>query len=202
MTTGLYIVRGQPLHNGHLNMIRDKIQKECDDIIIAVGSAEEGFTKRNPLYGGERVRIFNKLLSEELEKPFRVYPVPDLKMPHKYARYVEALLPSFDVVYANPETTSLFVQKGYKAGIPQNHIRELSATSIREKIWKDDETWKIDVHPIVLEELIKMDAVNRIRRIMGGGIGKVDPEAAEFVFNLGIPITALPTHIAKKSILK
>lgn len=46
--TGLYIGRFQPLHMGHTQII-DKMLDECETVIIAVGSAQESGTERNPL---------------------------------------------------------------------------------------------------------------------------------------------------------
>lgn len=46
--TGLYVGRFQPLHIGHTQII-DKMLDECKTVIIAVGSAQESGTERNPL---------------------------------------------------------------------------------------------------------------------------------------------------------
>lgn len=45
---GLYVGRFQPLHIGHMSII-DRMLSECTKVIIAVGSAQEYGTERNPL---------------------------------------------------------------------------------------------------------------------------------------------------------
>lgn len=45
---GLYLGRFQPLHIGHTNII-DEMLKTCETVFIAVGSAQESGTERNPL---------------------------------------------------------------------------------------------------------------------------------------------------------
>ena len=51
--TGLYIGRFQPFHNGHMYMVREAL-KNCDHLIIAIGSAQEARTEKNPFTNMER----------------------------------------------------------------------------------------------------------------------------------------------------
>ena len=44
---GLYIGRFQPFHKGHKSIV-DKMLEECDKVIIAIGSAQECDTSKNP----------------------------------------------------------------------------------------------------------------------------------------------------------
>jgi nicotinamide-nucleotide adenylyltransferase len=150
MVRALFIARGQPPHNGHLRVLKEKIQQECDEIIVAVGSAEEQYTFRNPFSGGERVRMFDVMLSAELDKPFSVYPVVDLKSPYLYANYVRTILPSFDKVYANEATVALFKRLGYDAKTVGERIDNISGTRIRKKIAEDDLSWVSEVPPFSL----------------------------------------------------
>lgn len=62
---GLYLGRFQPLHIGHASVI-DRMLKECEEIVIAIGSAQEFGTERNPLDYGKRrylieMRYFGQL---------------------------------------------------------------------------------------------------------------------------------------------
>ena len=50
---GLYIGRFQPFHRGHLSVVRNALEK-CDRLVIAIGSAQESRTKRNPFSFEER----------------------------------------------------------------------------------------------------------------------------------------------------
>lgn len=53
---GLYIGRFQPFHRGHLSVVREAL-KHCDKLVIAIGSAQEDRTKKNPFSFEER-KIF------------------------------------------------------------------------------------------------------------------------------------------------
>ena len=44
---GLYIGRFQPFHKGHLNVVEEALN-HCDKLIIAIGSAQEFGTEKNP----------------------------------------------------------------------------------------------------------------------------------------------------------
>jgi cytidyltransferase-like protein len=44
---GLYIGRFQPFHKGHLSMVLEALDR-CDKLIIAIGSAQESGTEKNP----------------------------------------------------------------------------------------------------------------------------------------------------------
>ena len=50
---GLYIGRFQPFHRGHLSVVK-KALEECDTLVIAIGSAQESRTKKNPFSFDER----------------------------------------------------------------------------------------------------------------------------------------------------
>lgn len=53
---GLYIGRFQPFHRGHLSVVREAL-KHCSKLVIAIGSAQEERTKKNPFSFEER-KIF------------------------------------------------------------------------------------------------------------------------------------------------
>jgi nicotinamide-nucleotide adenylyltransferase len=57
---GLYLGRFQPFHDGHGSIVREA-WLHCDNLIIAVGSAQEKRTKRNPLSYAERGAILYAL---------------------------------------------------------------------------------------------------------------------------------------------
>ena len=50
---GLYIGRFQPFHKGHLSVVREALE-HCDRLVIAIGSAQESRTKKNPWTFEER----------------------------------------------------------------------------------------------------------------------------------------------------
>ena len=50
---GLFLGRFQPFHDGHGSIVMDA-WNDCDNLIIGIGSAQEGRTKKNPLTYAER----------------------------------------------------------------------------------------------------------------------------------------------------
>lgn len=58
---GLYIGRFQPFHNGHLYMVQEAL-KQCEFLIIAIGSAQEKRTEKNPFDDYERYRFIRSAL--------------------------------------------------------------------------------------------------------------------------------------------
>ena len=72
---GLYIGRFQPFHKGHKSVVREALTK-CDRLVIAVGSATESRTKKNPFSYCERIEIIRRSLRGMAEKVIFV-PVPD-----------------------------------------------------------------------------------------------------------------------------
>lgn len=56
---GLYIGRFQPFHKGHLSVVKEAM-KQCDTLVIAVGSAQESRTQKNPFTFCERKAMIEK----------------------------------------------------------------------------------------------------------------------------------------------
>lgn len=67
-SVGLYIGRFQPFHIGHLYIIKEAL-KECEKLVVAIGSAQEARTEKNPFNFYERMSFIAASLSwEELER--------------------------------------------------------------------------------------------------------------------------------------
>lgn len=66
--TGVILFRGQPFHNGHLNMVK-KAYEDCkgsnSDLYIFIGSADKSGTIRNPLPIDFRRMLIEGALHEE-----------------------------------------------------------------------------------------------------------------------------------------
>lgn len=143
----LFPGRFQPFHLGHLHAIKQLLQ-EYNEIIIGVGSAQEGFTCRNPFTAGERMEMIKYSLEEEKIDTHRVWiiPIPDLNKPLAWTSYVLGLIPKIDAIASgNPHVIMLY--EWLKAGIKVRKINlykpEIyNATIIRNLIanglpWED-----------------------------------------------------------------
>lgn len=107
---GLYVGRFQPLHIGHTNII-DKMFDECEVVIIAVGSAQEGGTQRNPFDFATRSKWIVETFSTRRNHIFHVVPIPDREHPSNDASWGDYLLDKVwsvtgetpDVIYEGEE---------------------------------------------------------------------------------------------------
>lgn len=55
----LFVGRFQPFHNGHLAVINQLLERH-NEVIIAIGSAEESISSDNPMTAGERVEMIRR----------------------------------------------------------------------------------------------------------------------------------------------
>lgn len=68
MKTGVILARLQPIHNGHLALIK-KAVAENDEVYIFIGSADK-FNQRNPLPISLRLQLTEEAIDFEFGKPY------------------------------------------------------------------------------------------------------------------------------------
>jgi nicotinamide-nucleotide adenylyltransferase len=161
---GLFVGRFQPIHKGHVQIVKD-ILKKVDELIIVVGSAQYSHRLDNPFTAGERLTMIRKALESEKVPLNRcwVIPVPDVHIHMMWVAEVVGYTPKFDVVFTNePLTRRLFIEAGYKVKSIPFYKREIySATEIRERMLSN-KGW---------EELVPRSAVQFIKEI--GGVERI-----------------------------
>lgn len=159
---GLMVGRFQPLHKGHLAVIRE-VLKKVDELIVVIGSSEESHTEKNPFTAGERFQML--LASVTLEERARliIIPVRDVNRYSVWVNHVESYVPPFDVVFSNSDLTrSLFKDSGYSVSRTKAYNPgEYSATEIRRRIVKGGK-WKHLVPAPVASFLDAIDARQRL----------------------------------------
>ena len=162
---GLFVGRFQPVHNGHLEVIK-RIMKEVDELVIVVGSSQYSHKLDNPFTAGERITMIRKALEEEGIQLPRIWiiPVPDV---HQHALWVSQIVgysPKFDVVYANePLTRRLFIEAGFNVELMPMIKREVYlATEIRKRMLAG-ENWKELVPSNVAKFIKDIDGEVRLR---------------------------------------
>jgi nicotinamide-nucleotide adenylyltransferase len=161
--TGVILARMQPVHNGHLALIK-KACSENNEVYIFVGSADK-FNKRNPLPIGLRLQLIDEAidgLAERYDCAVNVIPLDDLTdendNSHDWGFYLYSKIvtetgnPNFTIYYSdgyeiittwfpgfilrNNVSLSLLARNSIEGGI--------SATSVRDMIVneKDEELAK------------------------------------------------------------
>lgn len=162
----LFVGRFQPFHRGHEYAIEYILERE-DEIIIAIGSAQENYTYHNPLTCGERIEIIWYFLKKKnLVDRCIICGVPDIHNNILWPRHVMALVPRFDVVYSG---NSLVVTLFESYNIPVHVIKEInrdnySGTVIRNLIIEGKE-WRHLVPDEILPLLEKVKFEERVKKL-------------------------------------
>jgi nicotinamide-nucleotide adenylyltransferase len=164
---GLFVGRFQPIHKGHVKVIKDLLKK-VDELIIVVGSAQYSHRLDNPFTVGERLTMIREALeSEKIPRDrYWIIPVPDVHMHMMWVAEVVGYTPKFDVVFTNePLTRRLFIEAGYKVeAIPFHKRKVFSATEIRERML-NNKSWEELVPKSVAQFIKKIGGVQRIREL-------------------------------------
>jgi len=161
---GLLVGRFQPFHLGHLAVVREiAVQRPGTPLILAIGSAEESFTWKNPFTAGERFEMIDRALPSVPGGPYHIVPVADIRRHAQWVHYLESLLPTFDRVYTNnPLTRHLFERAGYTVERPRLVARRRYEGEHVRQCLARDRGWTSLVPPSVAEYLESIRAPSRL----------------------------------------
>lgn len=180
----LLIGRFQPFHKGHLEVVRT-VARECDDIIIGIGSAQYSHTLDNPFTAGERHLMISRALKEEGIGNCFLVPIVDINRYAIWVSHVVSMVPPFQLVYTNnPLTRRLFQEAGYVVlSSPMFNRDQYSGTEIRRKM-ASKQDWEHLVPEAVAQVVEEIGGDDRLRDLSpqyrrdvdesGAGIGQ-DP---------------------------
>jgi nicotinamide-nucleotide adenylyltransferase len=178
---GLYVGRFQPLHLGHIELMKFALrEKDIGELIIVIGSAEKSHTLQNPFTAGERFEMLYRTLYWEQWTPegdsmrdfIKIIPVPDNPSNSAWVATIESYTPKFNIVFTNePISKRLFKENNYEV---RGHLmldRSIhQGKNVREKMckeltsfsgWNDD--WRNLVPKQVSEYIDEIDGINRIK---------------------------------------
>lgn len=161
----LVIGRFQPLHKGHMEVIR-KCAQESERLIIGIGSAQYSHHPSNPFTAGERYLMIQESLEDEGIGNFSIVPVEDLNRYSVWVAHVASMVPPFRNVYSNnPLTKRLFSEAGYVIRESPLYNRAVySGTEVRRRIVADED-WRSLVPDAVVRVIDEIDGVGRIKDI-------------------------------------
>lgn len=173
---GLMMGRFQPFHLGHLDLAR-QILSECDEIVIAVTSAQFSYLEKDPFTVGERIEMVHASLNSagmDMSKCF-VLGVENQFNIATWASHLKAALPTFDRVYSgNDYVAMLLADSSIPVATPKFLARsKYNATDIRLNMISG-KPWE-DLVPIPVVEIIKR--INGINRLIA--ISKSDTNPTE-----------------------
>lgn len=160
---GLYIGRFQPLHIGHTHII-SKMLDECDTVIIAIGSAQEHGTKRNPLsYAYRKDLIMETFFWQDNNMKF--VPLKDRENPsddaswgdYVFARVKEWCGLTPDVIYEGEESerTHWYDNLDVEVVRVPRSILPVSGTMLRDAIARNDKDVAFQYMPYATREYYK-----------------------------------------------
>ncbi|MEN6329827.1 MAG: nicotinamide-nucleotide adenylyltransferase [Methanobacteriaceae archaeon] len=175
-TRGLLVGRMQPVHIGHLQVVKTILQ-EVDEIIIGIGSAQLSHTVNDPFTAGERVMMLTKSLTENHIDASRYYvlPIQDITCNSVWVAHLEMLAPPFSKVYSgNPLVQRLFFEAGYEVEVPPLFNRETySGTEVRRRMLADED-WQSLLPSTVVGVIGEISGVPRLKHLNHKEVSEVD----------------------------
>jgi nicotinamide-nucleotide adenylyltransferase len=164
---GLLVGRMQPVHEGHLEVIK-RILEDVDEVIIGIGSAQLSHTVKDPFTAGERVLMLTKALTENgiPASKYYIIPILDVACNSIWVAHVKMLTPPFKRVYTgNSLVQQLFKEGGYQVTIPPLYNRKLySGTEVRKRMIEGND-WKSLVPNSVFEVIKEIEGVSRLKQL-------------------------------------
>ncbi len=164
---GLLVGRMQPVHEGHLEVIK-RILDEVDELIIGIGSAQLSHTVKDPFTAGERVMMLTKALTENSIPASKYYiiPIQDVACNSIWVAHVKMLTPPFQHVYSgNFLVQQLFREGGFEVTVPPLYNRKTySGTEVRKRML-NDEDWESLIPNSVKEVINEIDGINRLKQL-------------------------------------
>jgi nicotinamide-nucleotide adenylyltransferase len=164
---GLLVGRMQPVHQGHLQVIK-RILDEVQEVTIGIGSAQLSHTLKDPFTAGERVMMLSKALAENgiPASSYYIIPVQDIECNSLWVAHMEMLTPPFEHIYSgNPLVQRLFKEKGYKVTEPPLFNREIySGTEVRRRMLSG-ENWEELLPDSVVDVIKEIDGISRINQL-------------------------------------
>jgi len=167
MKRGIFVGRFSPFHLGHLERVK-LILKQVDELIIAIGSAQQSHTLSNPFTSGERLFMIHKTLQSEkipLEKIYLI-PIYDIFRNPVWVNHLQSFCPSFSVVFTNNSLIRrLFSESGFEVESPELVKRTVYKGSHIRQLMIDGEKWENLVPSSVFEIIKSIDGVERIQQL-------------------------------------
>ncbi|MFW9819504.1 MAG: nicotinamide-nucleotide adenylyltransferase, partial [Candidatus Thorarchaeota archaeon] len=164
----LFIGRFQPLHHGHIYVIK-QILKSKNLLKIGIGSSQLSHTLNDPFTSEERRMFLNKALEIRgiSSSSYKIYDIPDIFNATKWVDHVISIVGEFNSIYSNSDwIRELFSNKGIKVEKKISIFKKkFNARNIRRLISKNDKKWKNLVPKEVAKLIEKINGINRIQSL-------------------------------------
>jgi len=165
----LFIGRFQPLHHGHIYVIK-YLLSNFEKIKIAIGSSQLSNQFNNPFSGSERKQFIEAALEirNVPKKRYEIFEIPDIFDSTKWVDHVISIVGNFDIVFSNSDwVRQLFQNRGFGTGKKiEIFKKKFNGTKIRELISKNNKDWKPLVPKEVRDLMEQFDAIKRMRSLV------------------------------------
>lgn len=150
---GLVLGRFQPLHNGHVRMIK-KASDKVDELVIGIGSSNKSRTYKNPFTFDEREFMIRA--SVEPDVRFSVVGIPDFGNNDKWIAWIDDNV-DFDIFISNSKNElKIFKDYGFKTASVEMRKDDISSTKVRE-LMIDKKPIDRMVPPVVMKFINEMN---------------------------------------------
>ncbi|MEK6954741.1 MAG: adenylyltransferase/cytidyltransferase family protein [Candidatus Micrarchaeota archaeon] len=158
--TALVIGRFQPFHSGHLEAV-EGILKRHSRLLLAIGSAQESRTPKNPFSSKERKGMIAACLKKRGILPrIKIILLDDENHHERWVRGVLQIAKDADVVYSGNWLVQRLLGGRYAVHTMKSSVK-ISASQIRELMKKGDEKWQRFV-PKEISEYILTKGLEKI----------------------------------------
>ena len=154
---GLYVGRFQPIHNGHTSII-SRMLDECEKVVIAIGSAQESGTERNPFSFDFRKEMIKQIYMDHVV----VVPIRDRKNPRNDSSWGDYLFNSVyeycgltpDVIYEGEEEERVDWYNNLNVPVVKvsRTVLPISGTMLRNAIMWNDKDVTLQYIPYAIRE--------------------------------------------------
>jgi len=175
MQSALFLGRFQPFHKGHLSVIQ-RILKENERIIIAIGSAEQNYLPQNPFTASERFQMIEESLKEAKipTDKYCIIPIRNIFNYSIWVNHVNTYVPPYTKVYTGSKLIRACYEGKYsrpnskeKFGpeiVQLRRVLPVSATKVRTAMLKNQK-WEQFVPKAVAKKIKEWNAIERIKTI-------------------------------------
>ena len=164
MKKGLVLGRFQPFHFGHLELIKDILEKNIEPL-ICIGSAQHSHTDENPFTASERKEMIESIM-ESMNCEYRIFEIQDINNYDLYVSHLEKIVPRFDYVYSgNPLVQRLFGNAGYEIIKLEMVNREAWEGSAIRQAMKEEDDWEAAVPNQIVEIIHRIGGTERLKTL-------------------------------------
>jgi nicotinamide-nucleotide adenylyltransferase len=164
----LFIGRFQPLHHGHIYVIK-KILKTHNLLKIGIGSSQLSNTLNDPFTSEERKQfLISALKKREIPlESYKIFEIPDIFDAQKWPAHVESIVGEFNTVYSNSDwVRQLFQRRGINVGEKMVIFKnKFNGSHIRKLMLKNNKGWVTLIPKEVVNLIKKFKGVERIKSL-------------------------------------